>query len=224
MVDIDVRAEYFNAREALEATCEVPGSEQYDELLIEVICGTILVLEDNYSMQDRLWEVTDLTREFCRCLDRLSDGCSQMETVTTAIYRMSDYISKRPRLEVAFSECVLRLYRRSLALKDSSEQSIEYWVEHIDFLRRNIERADRGDLDSIEQRGRFLKSDPVEWTARWEEVIDDAEREAYSRLEDMPRGMGFCYGYWSALGAVLSEKYGIEWRSPSVMNRGVMFD
>ena len=221
MVDIDVRAEYFNARESLVETCEVPGSEQYDELLIEVICGTILVLENNYSMQDRSWEITDLTREFCRCLDLLSDDCSQMDTVKNAVWRMSDMISQRPRLKLFFFESAIRLYKRCSALKGDSAE----WLERsADFLRRNIERADRGDLESIEQEGRFLKSDPVEWTARWEEVIDDAEREAYARMEDFPRGMGFCHGYWSAIGAVLSEKYGIEWRSPSMMNRGVMFD
>lgn len=224
MVDMDVRAEYFNAREALTMTCEKPGTEQYDELLVEVICGTILVLQDNFSMQDRSWEITDFTREFCRCLDLLSDNYSQMDTVEEAIYRMNDFISDRPRLKVSFCECVIRLYDRVPYFKSKGAEDLKDWNTQLDFLRRNIERADRGDLDSIEQKGRFLKSDPVEWTARWEEVIDDAEREAYSRLEDLPRGMGFCYSYWSALGTVLSEKYGIEWRSPSVMNRGVMFD
>lgn len=224
MVDMDVRAEYFNAREALEVTCEKPGTEQYDELLVEVICGTILVLQDNYSKQDRLWEITDFTREFCRCLNLLSDNYSQMDTVEEAIYRMNDFISDRPRLKVSFCECVLRLYDRVPYFKSKGAEDLKGWNRQLDFLRRNIERADRGDLDSIEQKGRFLKSDPVEWTARWEEVIDDAEREAFADLEDSPRGMGFYYSYWSALGAVLLEKYGIEWRSPSVMNRGVMFD
>lgn len=42
-------------------------------------------------------------------------------------------------------------------------------------------------------------------------------------LKDEPRGMGFCFGYWSAKRAALARR-GIEWRSPSAMNPRVMFD
>ena len=70
----------------------------------------------------------------------------------------------------------------------------------------------------------MLKHDPIEWTARWEEVIDEAEKIVDSRLEDVPRGMGFCHAYWHEKAAVLSEQFGIEWRSPARMNPRVLFD
>ena len=69
-----------------------------------------------------------------------------------------------------------------------------------------------------------LRVDPVEYTRRWEEIYYDVEDELEKRLEGQPRGMGFCFMYWSEKRALLSEKYGIEWRSPSSMNPGVMFD
>ena len=69
-----------------------------------------------------------------------------------------------------------------------------------------------------------LKVDPVEYTESWEKIIDDVEAEIDSMLEHEPRGMGFCFHYWSVKKNLLSEKYGIEWRSPALMNPGVMFD
>ena len=80
----------------------------------------------------------------------------------------------------------------------------------------------RGETDSIEDE-RQHKKDPVEWTEKWEEVIDEAMRNALSRLEDTPRGMGFCYAYWHELKEALKH-LGVEWRSPKTMNPGVMFD
>ena len=69
----------------------------------------------------------------------------------------------------------------------------------------------------------ILKFDPVERTQKWEDCIYDVEKECDRILEDEPRSMGFCFSYWSAKRAVLA-RYGIQWKSPSVMNPGVMFD
>ena len=71
--------------------------------------------------------------------------------------------------------------------------------------------------------GRHLKFDPVERTAEYEAVIADVEAETAEELKECLRGMGFCFGYWSAKTAILA-RYGIEWRSPSVMNPHVIFD
>lgn len=68
-----------------------------------------------------------------------------------------------------------------------------------------------------------LKFDPVERTEKMEMVIEDVERECAEKLKSMPRGMGFCFAYWSVRRDVLA-KHGIEWKSPSSMNPRVMFD
>ncbi len=70
---------------------------------------------------------------------------------------------------------------------------------------------------------RHLKFDPVERTAEYEAVIYSAEYLVSRALADVPRGMGFCFAYWSAMADALAE-FGIDWRSPHMMNPGVMFD
>jgi len=70
---------------------------------------------------------------------------------------------------------------------------------------------------------KILKFDPIERTQKWEDVIYDVEQECAEILKDEPKGMGFCFSYWSTKRSVL-EKYGISWKSPGSMNPRVMFD
>ena len=77
--------------------------------------------------------------------------------------------------------------------------------------------------DFCKRYHRHLKFDPVERTAEYEAVIADVEAEVAKELAGSPRGMGFCFGYWSAKAAALAAR-DIEWHSPSYMNPGVMFD
>lgn len=69
-----------------------------------------------------------------------------------------------------------------------------------------------------------LKVDPVEYTWEWEHIFYKVEDQLDSILADVPRGMGFCYHYWSAKEELLKNEYNIIWHSPAVMNHGVMFD
>lgn len=68
-----------------------------------------------------------------------------------------------------------------------------------------------------------LRFDDVERSEAWERVIYDVEKECDSQLRGTPRGMGFCFEYWSTKRAILAA-HGITWRSPSLMNPRVMFD
>ena len=81
----------------------------------------------------------------------------------------------------------------------------------------------RGDFVNFKNEGHLILV-LVEWTARWEEVIDEAEAKAYARLQEHPQGMGLCHAYWPTLSAILAEAYDIQWRSPSQMNPKVLFD
>lgn len=69
-----------------------------------------------------------------------------------------------------------------------------------------------------------LKVDPVEYTWEWENIYYDLEDELDELLADVPRGMGFCFHYWSVKEDLLKTKYNIQWKSPSMMNPRVMFD
>lgn len=70
---------------------------------------------------------------------------------------------------------------------------------------------------------KHLKFDPVERTKEMEDVIEIVEREVAEELADMPRGMGFCFAHWNVRAAALAL-HGIEWKSPALMNPGVIFD
>lgn len=69
-----------------------------------------------------------------------------------------------------------------------------------------------------------LKVDPVEYTWEWENIFYTVEDELNLLLSEVPRGMGFCFNYWSAKEELLKKKYNIVWKSPSMMNPRVMFD
>ena len=69
-----------------------------------------------------------------------------------------------------------------------------------------------------------LKHDPIEDTAQFKAIIKDVEKELDELLKDKPRAMGFCHIYWYEKKRILKEKYGIDWKSPALMNPHVMFD
>lgn len=69
-----------------------------------------------------------------------------------------------------------------------------------------------------------LKSDPVVYSEEYEAVIDKVEEEVDRHMGGESYRMGMCFEIWSIKKAILAEKYGIEWKTPSEMNRGVMFD
>lgn len=68
-----------------------------------------------------------------------------------------------------------------------------------------------------------LRFDLLQLTEAWEKAIYDIEEETHRQLKDEPKGMGSCFGYWSAKTAN-ARKRGFEWRSPHVMNPRVRFD
>lgn len=77
--------------------------------------------------------------------------------------------------------------------------------------------------DFCKRHNIHLLFDPIERTETFEKVVMDVELECARRLEDHPRGMGFCFAYWSERKDVLAS-HGIQWRSPAVMNPRVIFD
>ena len=76
-------------------------------------------------------------------------------------------------------------------------------------------------LDKIENP--MLKYDPIEDSKEYLDVIDEVERKIYDQIKDEPCFMGFCFRYWTLKRTILLE-YGIEWRSPAIMNPRVHFD
>ena len=219
---IDYRKELDRAREAVKDLAR-DGDAETLEAYWEVCCGDVLVAEENLKDQDRVWENASLARELLDIGTYLEGYDSMLDNLYLAVSRMVTTLFDHPRLKLELLELELQLLRRIEAMNGHDLDMSEDVQEKIYLYRRNIERADQGNFDDIEQEG-HLKQDPIEWSAEYERVIDEADKKVYSLLKDHPRGMGFCFAYWHAKAQVLSEDYGITWRSPSLMNPHVMFD
>ena len=170
----------------------------------------------------RPWEITELARIFL-CYARFLERYEHMVNyLYSAVSKMLDCVYDHPRLKLELL-CLQLAVCRDIEAVQMHDLSITEEVEdEIRFYQRNIEFADSGRLDQIRDRG-VLRSDPVEWTARWEEVVDEADKIAYANLEDVPRSMGFCHALWSERREALA-RFGIDWKSPRIMNPKVMFD
>lgn len=136
--------------------------------------------------------------------------------------RMAECIYEHPRLLLRLKEVEMEILDYIQAVEQHDLGIADDLREEIEELKANIRAADEGRWNDI-KTGRMLKSDPVEWTAEYEAVIDEADHEAYAHLQNESRGMGFCFAYWHEKAAALARR-GIEWRNPHILNPRVMFD
>jgi hypothetical protein len=102
----------------------------------------------------------------------------------------------------------------------SDERELARWRE-IFSPYLSLEEIDK---TVAEARAPFLKHDPVEDTEEFLQIKEEMEALLYEYFGGQEQYMGFCFEYWSKKSELLSSKYGIEWRSPSLMNPRVLFD
>ena len=71
-----------------------------------------------------------------------------------------------------------------------------------------------------------MEYDPIYDDPAIRPLIDAAALKAEKLLEHDPRRgqMGFCYVGWATIKKILLEEHGIDWKTPSEMNPGVLFD
>lgn len=193
------------------------------DLYYDVCCGCVLVAEASLREQESEWEIASLCRVLLKYAAWLEKFDHMLDSAYRVVSRFEDCLMEHPRLKLRLLELELAIVRRIEALNDRELSHAEDLEREISRHKRNIHFADNNQLDLIEETGRSLKKDPVEWTARWEEVIDEADRMTEEKLKDYPRGMGFCHGYWYERQKAL-RKLGVVWRCPSEMNPGTMFD
>lgn len=158
-------------------------------------------LADNYIKEEQGWLATPL---LVKAEELLRE---QPDTKENAQWKYQSYCD--------IGECYYNNQRRVQA-KEAYQQALLYAAsagedtEDCEYYLKRLEDP-------------MLEYDPVEDSEAYLAVIDEVERRLYEEFKDEPRNMGFCFGYWSAKEALLRE-YGIEWRSPSSMNPGVMFE
>lgn len=193
------------------------------DLYYDVCCGCVLVAEASLREQEDEWEIASLCRVLLKYAAWLEEFDHMLDSAYSVVSRFEDCLMDHPRLKLRLLKLELTIVRRIEALNDHELSHAEDLERDISLYKRNIYFADNDQLDQIEEPGRFLKKDPVEWTARWEEVIDEADRMAFANLNDVSRGMGFCFSYWHEREKALRQ-FDIEWRSPAEMNPRVRFD
>lgn len=220
--EMDVRMELEKARKAAGGL-ERNGLSTNIEAYWEVCCGNVLLAEENASNGTRQWENASLAMELLDIAAYLEGYDHMLNNLHSALSRMAGITYGHPRLKLKLLELDLLVLRRIESLHGHDLSAADDTMSEISMYRSNIALADKGEPESIARNG-HLRHDPVEWTAAYESVIDEAERKIESCLEDHPRGMGFCFEYWSTKARVLREDYGIAWRSPAQMNPGVIFD
>lgn len=220
--ELNIREEVKKAR-AKAAGIILRGYEEEIDAYWDMVCGTVLLAEEVLQERDEQAEIASLAREMLLYAEPLEGYDHMLNRLYSAVKRMVNCVYDHPRLKARLIEFEILVLTRIEETEQHELGITEDLRQELEQLNRNIALADAGRLNEIEQTGHLLR-DPVEWTARWEEVIDEANRKAYRELADVPRGMGFCFGYWATLDGILKRDYGLEWRNPHQMNPRVMFD
>ena len=108
-----------------------------------------------------------------------------------------------------------RSERKNADMERKIEEKVRQWRDYTD--------ESLGTDEYRERYGVRLAFDAVERTARYEEILPEAEAKIRTLCPENRWQMGYCYIYWEKKAEVLRE-YGIEWESPAVLNPEVMFD
>ena len=191
------------------------------ERLVEQILANVEEMREN-AEEMRIWKNLPIAKETFELIKQVGDdegplgramGCEMV------VDKLSEYDAPRFTLEMLRYE----LEQLQKSEEESENLTEEDVLDHIAELERFIDIENVSYEDYRKQSHRSLKFDPIERTPLWEEINQEVEAETDALLGDEPRGMGFCFGYWSAKRGVLAKR-GIEWRDPHQMNPRVMFD
>ena len=194
------------------------------EKMIKRIIALVNEMREN-SQDMRMWKNIPMAKE---CIDLLKAINDPEETAMGKALACEAIIAQLPEYDMP--RFVLSILNYKLELIEQSEEhdpdrypTAEEVQADIRRLEDYIDTEHIGTEEFIEKYQRHLKFSPVERTELWEENYYEVEKECERRLGNTPRGMGFCFAYWSTLRQVLSER-GILWQSPSELNPRVMFD
>lgn len=193
--------------------------------ICELVCANALLCEAYCQDFGPQWRNAELCREICRYIPSIIDETPDSRVMAENVCeRAAEHLFDHPRLKVR----LLSLQRDAIIEQggeraEDAEMGIDELSAKMMQMQLNIIAADQERWNDIVNEG-YLKSDPIEWSEDYERVISDAQAKADERLKDVPRGMGFCYSWWHELAEILLNDYDIRWRSPKVMNPGVMFD
>lgn len=185
----------------------------------ERFLGLVALMRKN-GEEMRLWKNVAISRE---CMDILEEyattSVEKAEVCEDILSFISEYDVPRYALQI-----VRRQYKWLNSTYSKSDiVSLESIKAHIKKLEDYIDYENISNEEFMQKHDKMLNFDPIRRTQLWEDNICRWEEECDKRMGDAPRGLGFCFGYWCTFAALLAEE-GIEWKSPSQMNPGVIFD
>lgn len=166
--------------------------------------------------EDNPWKNIPLAKE---ALHILKDK-RKSRTVAQAKALCNKVISKglvdptsTPRLFLSF----LDYYHRLLGSA--------YYKDDLTYDLLNAVDPDYDDEEFLQEYKQVHKEvfDPVQRTPQWEEIIYDVEKECAELMKGTRRGRGYCRKLWKVKKEVLA-KYGIDWKSPAIMNPNRKYD
>lgn len=173
----------------------------------------------------RMWKNIPLAQESVELLRAIDDPKETPMAKAMACRAIVDLLPEYdvPRLVLGILRYQLELVQLSEehdAERYPTEEEVKADIQRLeDYL--DVEHVSSSEFQQRYQR--HLKADPIERTPEWEAIYYKVEQECDRRLKGTPRGMGFCFPYWSTRREVLAE-HGIAWRSPHEMNPHVLFD
>lgn len=234
--EIGIPNKYFseNERFIFFFSCDSDSTHSWDDCEVTALIDEMMA---NHT-EGKVWKNIPLARKFLHILKDVAPFRTDSINPAYKAYLVSvvlknDFIAKTetPRLFQSLCE----YYRLCLdfdSVDDYDEElkevfdktyfrTVDSWIYKLAWIVDNPTREYA--IECWNGLERMLKSDPVQATPEWEEVIYEVEQEVDEELKDESRGMGFCFAYWSAKRDAL-ERRGVEWKTPSLMNPGVMFD
>ena len=197
------------------------GKDNNSEPLVERILANVKVMGEN-AEEMRIWKNLPLAKDTFELIKQVGDdegplgramGCEMV------VEKLSEYDAPRFALQMLRYE----LEQLEMSEEKSEDLTEEEVQKHIEELERFIDIEHVSYAEYMKHSSRHLDFDEIERMPLWEKINYQVEAETDKLLGDEPRGMGFCFGYWSAKRGVLA-KHGIEWRDPHQMNPRVMFD
>lgn len=173
----------------------------------------------------RMWKNLPLAKECVGLLREIDDPKESAMDKAMGCVRVAEQLPEFdvPRMVLGILRYALELIEHSGEDGKEDYPTAQEVSADIRLLEDYIDVEHVSYTTFMERYNRHLHFDPIMRNPAWEESYYEVEQECDRRLGDMPRGMGFCFAYWSTLADVLAE-HGVEWHSPSQLNPRVMFD
>lgn len=203
------------------------SSNKNHEYTNDILAAKCYMMQKNERIRLE-WQNGTIATEVLWLIKELPDfgGEENKEYLLTVLETAGESIhdQEHPRLKIEVYRKWLEVYKKLDHKDEDHTDTYKFIKKRKKVLEEAVHTVENGMPEYIITDSGSLKCDPVQFTKRWEEIIDEVEYKVWEELKEKPRTLGFCYIHWYVKSEVLKRDYHIDWRSPSMMNPGVMFD